>query len=60
MRGTVGALRGAMATNPRELSTRIGKLEDQIEAELQRRHIELHADFENRKIKFQREVEAVQ
>jgi hypothetical protein len=43
-----------------ELASRIGQLEDQIEAEVQRRRMELHADFEDRKIKFEREVEAAQ
>jgi len=43
-----------------ELSSRIGKLEEQIEAELKRRRTELHADFEDRKIKFEQEVEAAQ
>jgi hypothetical protein len=43
-----------------DLSARIGQLEDQIEAELKRRREELHADFEDRKIKFEREVEEAQ
>jgi len=43
-----------------ELSSRIGKLEAQIEVELKRRRAELHADFEDRKIKFEHEVEAAQ
>ena len=43
-----------------ELSSRIGKLEDQIEVELKRRRAELHADFEDRKIKFEHAVEIAQ
>lgn len=44
----------------RELSSRIAHLEEQVEAELKRRRVELHADFEDRKVKFDKEVEAAQ
>ncbi|HEX6550335.1 MAG TPA: hypothetical protein VF117_06650 [Gammaproteobacteria bacterium] len=39
-----------------ELLTRIHQLENQIEAEIQHRREELHADFEDRKIRFEQEV----
>jgi hypothetical protein len=44
--------------NPRisELLDRIRQIEDEIEQELQRRRAELHADFEDRRIRFEREV----
>jgi len=43
-----------------ELSGRIKLLEDRIEAEVKRRRAELHADFEDRKVKFEKEVLAAQ
>lgn len=43
-----------------ELVERIRKLEDEIESEVARRRAELHADFEARKIRFEREVVAQQ
>ena len=43
-----------------ELVERIRKLEDEIEGEVSRRRAELHADFEARKIRFEREVVAQQ
>ncbi|HEY4752554.1 MAG TPA: hypothetical protein VIH37_04665 [Candidatus Limnocylindrales bacterium] len=43
-----------------ELVERIRKLQDEIETELRRRREELHADFESRKIRFEREVVAQQ
>lgn len=43
-----------------ELSARIGALEDEIESELKRRRAELHADFEDRKVRFEHEVLAAQ
>ena len=49
-----------MNTSIVELTGRIKHLEDQIEAEIQRRREVLHADFEDRKIKFEREVLAAQ
>ncbi|MGH8369540.1 MAG: hypothetical protein ACRESC_01040 [Gammaproteobacteria bacterium] len=39
-----------------QLLTRIRQLEDQVEAEIQHRREALHADFENRKIRFEQEV----
>lgn len=44
--------------NPKigELLERISQLEEEIEQELKRRRAELHADFENRRIRFEREV----
>lgn len=44
--------------NPRisELLERIRLLEEEIEQELKRRRAELHADFENRRIRFEREI----
>ena len=49
-----------MNTTLQDLSFRIKHLEDQIEADLQRRRAELHADFEGRKVKFEQEVLAAQ
>lgn len=43
-----------------ELVERIRKLEDEIESEVSRRRAELHADFESRKVRFEREVVAQQ
>lgn len=43
-----------------ELVERIRKLEDEIEGEVSRRRAELHADFEARKVRFEREVIAQQ
>ena len=43
-----------------ELQTHIQHLEEEIEAELRRRRTELHADFEDRKIRFEREIAAAQ
>jgi len=44
--------------NPRisELLDRIRLLEEEIERELKRRRAELHADFENRRIRFERDI----
>jgi hypothetical protein len=44
--------------NPRinELLERIRQMQEEIEREVQRRRAELHADFENRRIRFEREV----
>ncbi|MBK6629891.1 MAG: hypothetical protein IPG33_01955 [Betaproteobacteria bacterium] len=44
--------------NPRisELLDRIRQLEEEIEQELKRRRAELHADFEDRRIRFEREI----
>ena len=44
--------------NPRidELLARIRRIEDEVEQEIQRRRAELHADFEHRRIRFEREV----
>ena len=44
--------------NPRisELLDRIRLLEEEIERELKRRRAELHADFEDRRIRFEREI----
>lgn len=44
--------------NPRiqELLERIVRIEDELEAELQRRRAELHADFEQRRVRFEAEV----
>ncbi len=39
-----------------ELVDRVRKLEDEIESEVSRRRAELHADFESRKVRFEREV----
>jgi hypothetical protein len=44
----------------RRLSSRLSRLEDEIEAELKRRRVELHADFEDRKVRFEKEIEAAQ
>lgn len=49
-----------MSSTLHELSSRISKLEDEIEVELKRRRIELNADFEHRKVKFEHEVEVAQ
>ena len=48
--------------NPRiqELLDRIARIEDELEAELQRRRTELHADFEQRRVRFEAEVLAQQ
>lgn len=48
--------------NPKikELVERIRQLEDQIDQEVQRRRAELHADFENNRVRFEREVKAQQ
>ena len=48
--------------NPRikELLERIRQLEDQIDQEVQRRRTELHADFANKRVKFEQEVKAQQ
>lgn len=43
-----------------ELSSRIHALEDDIEGELKRRRAELHADFEDRRVRFEHEVLAAQ
>jgi len=43
-----------------ELTGRIRHLEDRMEAELKRRREELNADFEDRKVKFEKEVLAAQ
>jgi hypothetical protein len=44
--------------NPKisELLDRIRRIEEEIERELKRRRAELHADFEDRRIRFEREV----
>ena len=44
--------------NPKieELFIRIRQAEEEIEQEIQRRRAELHADFQNRRIRFDREV----
>lgn len=44
--------------NPKidELLERIHRLEDEVEREFKRRRAELHADFEDRRIRFEREV----
>jgi hypothetical protein len=44
--------------NPKisELLDRIRRIEDEIEAELKRRRAELHADFEDRRVQFERAV----
>ncbi len=44
--------------NPKikELLERIRQLEDEIESEIERRRAELHIDFENKRIRFEREV----
>jgi hypothetical protein len=44
--------------NPKisELLDRIRQIEEEIEQELKRRRAELHADFEDRRIRFEREV----
>lgn len=39
-----------------ELLHRIRQAEDEIEQEIQRRRAELHSDFENKRIHFEREV----
>lgn len=49
-----------MNASVNELVGRIRQLEDQMEAEIQRRRAELHADFEDRKVRFEREVLAAQ
>ncbi|HLF98722.1 MAG TPA: hypothetical protein VI457_16395 [Methylococcaceae bacterium] len=48
--------------NPRigELLARIRQIEEEIEQEFKRRRAELHADFENRRIRFESEVLAQQ
>lgn len=48
--------------NPKieELFIRIRQAEEEIEQEIQRRRAELHADFQNRRIRFDREVLAQQ
>ena len=48
--------------NPKikELLERIRQLEDQIDQEVQRRRTELHADFANKRVKFEQEVKAQQ
>lgn len=43
-----------------ELAEHIHRLEDEIEADLRRRRAALHADFEGRKVHFEREVLAAQ
>jgi len=43
-----------------ELLDRIRQLEDEVERELKRRRAELHADFEDRRIRFEREIVAQQ
>ena len=44
--------------NPRigELLARIRQIEEEIEQEFKRRRAELHADFENQRVRFEREV----
>lgn len=44
--------------NPRinELLDRIRRIEDEIEEELRRRRAELHADFDHRRVRFEKEV----
>lgn len=44
--------------NPKisELIDRLRQIEEEVEQELQRRRAELHADFENRRISFERDV----
>lgn len=44
----------------RELAGQIKRLEDELETELKHRRAELHADFEDRKIRFENEVLAAQ
>ena len=48
--------------NPKikELLERIRQLEDQIDQEVQRHRTELHADFANKRVKFEQEVKAQQ
>ncbi len=48
--------------NPKikELLEHIRQLEDQIDQEVQRRRTELHADFANKRVKFEQEVKAQQ
>lgn len=43
-----------------ELLDRIRKIEDEIEQEIQRRRVALHADFEHQRVRFEREVLAQQ
>lgn len=43
-----------------ELLDRIRQLEDEVEQELKRRRAELHADFEDRRVRFEREIVAQQ
>ena len=43
-----------------ELLDRIRKIEEEIEQEIKRRRAELHADFEDKRIRFEREVLAQQ
>jgi len=43
-----------------ELAEHIRRLEDQVEAELRQRRTALHADFEDRKVRFEHEVLAAQ
>ncbi|NCB60933.1 MAG: hypothetical protein EOM46_26460, partial [Gammaproteobacteria bacterium] len=44
--------------NPKikELLERIRQIQDEIEQEMARRRAELHTDFENRRVRFEREV----
>lgn len=49
-----------MNASVNELVGRIRHLEDQLETEIKRRRAELHVDFEDRKIKFEKEVLAAQ
>ncbi len=49
-----------MNSQIKELLERIRQLEDQIEQEVQRRRTELHADFKNKRIRFEQEVRAQQ
>ncbi len=49
-----------MNSQIKELLERIRQLEDQIEQEVQRRRTELHADFKNKRIRFEQEVKAQQ
>lgn len=46
--------------NPKikELLERIRQLEDEIESEIERRRAELHIDFENKRIRFERSAGA--
>lgn len=49
-----------MNSQIKELLERIRQLEDQIEQEVERRRAELHADFKNKRIRFEQEVRAQQ